>query len=313
VAGASTGGVLCAGNIVLDLLTRPVDEVRWDATTWVESIEQSLGGNGANTSYTLAKLGTRVRLLGTAGSDAFGDAALAALASAGVDLSQVNRTQAPTATTVVLVRSDGARALLHRPGASAQAFAQLPVFTPDVVARCRRFHLANFFGLPKLRPQAGVLLQSARAAGLMTSMDTGWDAKDQWLEIAEPCLPHLDLLFVNEDEARLLTSVDDPDGAARFFLGRGVGIVVVKLGPRGCMVRTQETSFRSPAFAVQCVDTTGAGDCFVGGFLAALESGESLEAAARWGNAAGALSVQRLGSTTGILSRSETLSWMAGR
>jgi sugar/nucleoside kinase (ribokinase family) len=301
---------VCAGNIVLDILARPADVIPWGATQWVDSIEQSLGGNGASTACTLAKLGAGVRLMGMTGGDAFGDAARARLHGAGVDLSLVARSQAPTATTVVLVNSNGARALLHRPGCSAEAFTDPIDFN---AASGGRFHLANPFALKNLRAQAASALRRAREAGLLTSLDTGWDPLGEWMALLGGCLSHLDIVFVNEDESRMLAGTSDPDHAARFFLERGVGMAVIKLGGAGCAVYSRDGSFRVPAYGVRCVDTTGAGDCFAGGFLAALEAGDSVEDAARLANAAGALSVQSLGATTGILSRPETLAWMRAR
>jgi sugar/nucleoside kinase (ribokinase family) len=305
-------GVLCAGSIVLDVLARPVDEVPWNRTVWIDSLEPSLGGNGANTSYTLAMLGVRARLLGMVGRDAFGEAALSTLRAAGVDLSRVGRSLSPTSATSVLVRSDGARALLHRPGSSTEAFTSPIEFTEELIAGCRRFHLANAFGLPKLRPHTGETLRRARLADLTTSLDTGWDACGEWMRVIGPCLPHVDLLFVNEDESRMLSGTADHEQAARLFLDRGAGVVVVKLGGAGCAVFTAARAIRVPAFDAPAIDSTGAGDCFAGGFLAALEGGETLEEAARFANAVGALSISSLGATTGIRSRQETLAWMAG-
>src|SRR5512133_1971008 len=83
------GGVLCCGNAVEDVLVRPVDEVIFDRTTWVESIGFSLGGNGANTAYALATLGTPVRLISTIGTDETGDRVLAILRGAGVDITAI--------------------------------------------------------------------------------------------------------------------------------------------------------------------------------------------------------------------------------
>jgi sugar/nucleoside kinase (ribokinase family) len=76
----SLSGVICSGNICFDILVRPVDRIEWNRTIWVDSIEQQLGGNGSNTSYTLALLGVPVKLLGMVGQDAFGDQLLAVLA-----------------------------------------------------------------------------------------------------------------------------------------------------------------------------------------------------------------------------------------
>src|SRR5437868_1120102 len=101
------GAILCSGNIVMDILVRPVDRIEWNSTTWVNSIEQHLGGNGANTAYTLGILGATVRLISMVGTDAFGDFLMARLTAAGVDVSGVRRSSAPTATTVGLVDSAG--------------------------------------------------------------------------------------------------------------------------------------------------------------------------------------------------------------
>jgi Sugar kinases, ribokinase family len=306
-----TGGVLCCGNLVLDILVRPVEQVVFDATTWVEDISQHVGGNGANTSFALGKLGVPVRLVGVTGRDSFGDWVLGQLEAAGVDTRYVLRKDVPTAATVGLVKPTGSRAFLHRPGVSAHAFDAPVEFTADLTTGFQHFHLANPFALPLLRTHAGETMRSARQAGLRTSLDTGWDAKGEWMKVIEPCLPHTEFLFMNEDEARRISGCSDAGSAARRFLEAGAGVAVVKLGAAGCSVFTASEEFTVPGFRVDAVDTTGAGDCFVGGFLAGLYRGASLREAARLANAAGALSVTRLGATTGLLSYSETVSWMS--
>ena len=309
-AARPPAGVLCCGNLVLDILVRPVAGVAWGATTWVETVQQSVGGNGANTSYALATLGNPVRLVADAGADEFGDRVLRKLESAGVDLSFVVRSGLPTARSVVLVHPDGARALLHQPGASREAFAAGFEFKANLIAGCDRFHFANIFALPALQPLAAETLREARQAGLRTSLDTGWDAAGGWMKRLAPCLPEVDLLFVNEDEAHRLTGNADPEAAVRIFREHGATAVVVKLGERGCAVFTESDSFCSPAFSVPVADTTGAGDCFVGGFLAALERGYGYRDAACFANAVGALSVGHLGGVAGLLTFSETVRWL---
>ena len=295
---------------MLDVLVRPVVEPGWGRTTWVETIEQQLGGNGANTSYTVALLGVPARLMSVVGRDAFGDKLLAVLESAGVDITRVERSSQPTATTVVLVHADGKRALLHRPGTSRQAFASGIALAREVTQGCTCFHLANIFALPNLQPHAADLLRGARIAGLTTSIDTGWDATGKWMAILGDCLPHTDLLFANEDEAKQLTGSDDPERQAQSIHNHGARNVVLKLGGQGCLVARQQKHFRVPAFEVPVVDTTGAGDCFAGGFLAALQRGFDYEEAARFANAVGALSVQALGGITGLRTFEQTLAWM---
>ena len=130
------------------------------------------------------------------------------------------------------------------------------------------------------------------------------------MTVVGPCLPHLDILFTNDAEAEKLTGSADPEMAARFFRERGARDVVIKLGAQGCIVFDGSDVHREPAFKVKALDTTGAGDCFAGAFLAALYHRASTQEAARLANAAGALSVQGLGATAGLLRYEETLAWM---
>ena len=97
-------GVICTGNISYDIPVWPVDSVRWGKSIWVEEITFSVGGNGANTSYAMATLGGRIMLTGVVGRDSQGDAVLAVLENAGVQL-DIHRSDQPTTSTVVLVQS----------------------------------------------------------------------------------------------------------------------------------------------------------------------------------------------------------------
>jgi sugar/nucleoside kinase (ribokinase family) len=212
-----------------------------------------------------------------------------------------------------VVNSGGDRMLLHRPGASESAFQQPIEFNAPIRKGLSHFHLANPFAFPRFRPHAAETLHRARAAGLSTSLDTGWDSLGRWIEDLGPCLPFTDLLFVNTDEAHRLTGIAEPAEAARRLRELGAGAVVVKLGAGGCRVLAPEASFASPAFEVPAIDTTGAGDCFAGGFLAALHRGASLEEAARFANAVAALSIQLVGATPGLRSYDETQAWMGSR
>ena len=92
----------------------------------------------------------------------------------------------------------------------------------------------------------------------------------------QPCMPHLDLIFMNEDELRMVTGYSDPKQASKVLLDAGVGTAVLKLGVRGCGIYTQRDEYLCPAFDVAVKDTTGAGDCFVAGFLAARLDGATL-------------------------------------
>jgi sugar/nucleoside kinase (ribokinase family) len=171
------------------------------------------------------------------------------------------------------------------------------------------FHIGNPFAILHLRSKAPALLSQARALGLRTSLDTAWDALGEWMAILGPCLPLVDILFTNEDEARMLTGTVEPAAVAQRLREAGASTIVLKLGPRGCVVFDQTARYDFPAFAVKAIDTTGAGDCFAGGFLAALQRGLSMEQAGRIANAAGALNVQSLGATSGLLDWDATVAY----
>ena len=293
-------GILCSGNIVHDTLVHPVDQMLWGATTRVETMECHIGGNGANTAIALATLGVPVRLLGAVGCDDQGRFVLDALRRAGVDTSAVTPLDAATASTVALVNSAGDRMFLHRIGVGNAAFAAPIEFAPPLTEGMSHYHLGSIFMLPNLRPVAAATLARARGAGLTTSLDTNWDPQGLWMADLAPCLPELDFIFVNEDEARMCTGFSEAPEAARVLLGHGARVAVIKLGPRGCAIYTADEEVRSPAFEVEARDTTGAGDCFVAGFLAAIRQGKTLAQAGRLANAVAAFTVQQLGGSAGI-------------
>jgi sugar/nucleoside kinase (ribokinase family) len=296
--------VCVCGNIVFDILVRPVEQVRWAATTLVETVSQQLGGNAGSTSYTLSKLGIPTFVVTLAGRDAEAAAVIARLESAGVDTSRVMRTDVPTSVAISLVNRAGERALLYQLGASAAEFPSFPI------AGAAHFHLAAVFRMKHLRTAAPDVLRRAKELGMSTSVDTQWDTEDEWMKVLAPSLPSTDLLFVNEDEARMLSGHSDPQAAARTLREAGARTVCIKLGPRGCVVFAGDFEFTSPGFRVRAVDTTGAGDCFSGGYVAALQRNLPHPEAARIANAVGALSVQKLGATAGVRCWDETLAWI---
>ncbi|MBC8166546.1 MAG: carbohydrate kinase family protein [Bryobacteraceae bacterium] len=302
-------GVLCCGNIVFDIAVWPVENLDWSTTTWVEAISEGLGGNGANSSYSLARLGVPVTLISVVGSDARGDWLLRKLASAEVDTSMVSRTsEYPTPSTVVLIQRGGARKFLHRPGASRQMRGDSVMIhaTPGI----SHFHLANPFAFPILRTETAAIMKRAKDAGLTTSIDTGWDSKGRWIDDLGEALGSTDILFVNDSEARMLGGSQDLQSAAEALHRLGVPHVVVKTGVEGCSLYAGGKVENIRAFKVEAVDTTGAGDCFVGGFLAGLYRGWTFPECARLGNALGAMNVQQIGASEGVRSFDETVEWM---
>jgi sugar/nucleoside kinase (ribokinase family) len=313
LAIAPLTGVLCAGNISHDILVRPVDRFEWGTNTWVDEYVEDMGGNGSNTSYVLAKLGVPVRLLGMTGPDTRGNELRAKLADAGVDIAFIGTSQQPTTTTICVVNSQADRLFFQRVGSSNEAFTEPTVFAGKILDGISHYHQANLYSLPNLRRNSAAQMRGAREAGLTTSLDTGCATDGRWIEVLAPALPYTDLLFVNREEARMLTGSDDPPAIASRLRDHGATDIIVKLGAQGCVLFIGSECAMAPGFPVEVVDTTGAGDNFAAGFFAALYHGVEYREAARIANAVGALSVTKLGAVSAAGSWEQLLEWISGR
>jgi sugar/nucleoside kinase (ribokinase family) len=293
--------VLVVGNLVLDLVAWPVETIRWDGTVWVEELVRSVGGNGANTSFAMAKLGVDVALAGAVGKDSEGEELLRILGEAQVDVSRVKRLKLPTPTTMALVKRGGARAFVHRPGASREALTKVVA-----MKGFSHLHVANPFGVPALRELAPEFLRKARGLGMTTSMDAGWDSRGEWGKVVLPCLEHVDVLFLNEEEAKLITGARSWQAALKLLPAQHV---ILKRGRHGAVVEGEVVK----GYEVEAKDSTGAGDVFAGAFIAAWTRGYSLVEATDFANAAAAMSVGALGSIAGVRGFAETLRWKKAR
>jgi sugar/nucleoside kinase (ribokinase family) len=307
------GGVICCGNTVFDIAVWPVENCEWNTTTWVQTISEGIGGNGANTSYALAVLGVPVSLISVVGQDQPGRRLLDILQSVSVGTSRIRQvTDLSTASTVILVHADGDRKFLHRPGAS-RSMSLSDISDLRAEKDATHFHFANPFALPLLRENTAEVLLEAKEAGLSTSVDTGWDSRGRWMLDLGPALRYTDLLFVNEAEACLLGGSEELEAAIRAIQDHGVREVVVKTGSRGCCIYSGTNLEAIPAYAAKSIDTTGAGDCFAGAFLAGLAHGWSFRECGAFANAVGAMNVEQIGAITGLRSFDESLAWMRSR
>ncbi len=302
--------VTCIGVLVADVIVRPVD--RWPEPgrlQFVEDIELHSGGPAHTAAVVLAKLGVSSALVGRVGADPFGAFLLDVLRRDGVEEHVRRDRDTSTAMTVVAVGSGGERSFLHHVGANGRLSAS--DVDETLLADSRFLHLGGYFLLPSLEGEAAAtLLRRARSVGCRTSVDLAWDAQGRWMSVLAPCLRHLDVLFGNREELARVTGRDDPAAMAANLRERGVRTVAVKLGEEGAYVEGEAWRGSLPAFSVETVDTTGAGDAFCAGFLAGLLWGWNLEESARFANAVGATCVTAVGGTAGVRSSEETLAFM---
>lgn len=270
----------------------------------------ALGGSAGIFAAVLRALGSKVGFIGRIGSDMLGDLLRAALDARGIDTAGLRRgPEAQTGLTVSLVR-EGERALVTVPGAMALLrAADIPW---DQVGRARHLHLASYYLLAALRPEVPAILAKARALGLTTSLDTGWDPADrwEWPEI-EALLPLVDVFLPNETEALHLTGAGGAPEALDRLLAAGAGAVAVKMGARGALAGRGAERLASPPYPVRALDSTGAGDSFDAGFIHLFTRGRELRACLDLGNACGALAVGRLGGAEDAPDEAGVLSFMA--
>jgi sugar/nucleoside kinase (ribokinase family) len=248
--------------------------------------------------------------MGKVGQDGFGDFIFRELKRYGLEISGVKRTpEAHTSATMVLVEPDGERRFIHYLGANAKLVEE--DLDWRLIEGSRILHIAGSLVMPGIdgHPTAHILRQ-ARERGVITALDTVWDAKGRWLELIEPCLPHIDYFLPSLEEARMIASRHAPSKVAQLFLDHGVGVVALKLGEEGCYLRTPDEELQIPAYDVAAIDTTGAGDAFVAGFLTGVLKGWDLKRMGYLANAVGALCITAMGATTGVRSLEETLRFM---
>lgn len=306
--------VACLGILVADLLGRPIDSLPPRGRLGlVEQMTLHIGGCAANTGIDLARLGVSTAVLGKVGADGLGDFVVHTLERSGLDTRGVVRdADATTSATMVLVGSDGERTFLHHLGGNARYRADEVNW--EVIGETRLLHVAGALVMPALDgpPMAGVL-RRGREKGLLTSLDTVWDATGKWMQTLGPCLAYTDYFLPSLSEAQEITGRKEPRDVARALRDAGVRTVGLKLGEAGCYVQTADAELNVPAFKVHAVDGTGSGDAWDAGFLCGILNGWDLERTARFANAVGAFCVTAVGATAGVRSLEETEAFVARR
>ena len=265
------------GDLMVDVVARMAGPPARGSDTPAR-IEVHGGGSGANVAAWAASLGVPVSFVGRVGDDERGRSAVAALA--GVDVCVDVDVSRPTGTCLVLVEPGGERTMVPDPGANDG-----PVALPErLLARGAHLHVSGYALLRAVpRPGALAAVEAARAAGMTVSIDPS-----SWALLRPGVLPAADLLLPNADEARVLGIA--PEDFA------GPGEVVVTLGAEGALWTDGREIVRAAAVAARVVDTTGAGDAFAAGLLAARLAGAGPAAALAAGCEVAARAVARPGA-----------------
>ena len=246
-------------------------------------LELHAGGKGANQACAAAKLGGTVIFIGCVGRDAFGERLTASLQDAGVQTGHLRKADRATGCASIYVTAEGQNSIVISPGANADVSAA------DVQVALADLTCDDLVLLQLEIPLETVVsaLEVAKVVGATTILDP---APAQNLSAA--LLRLVSILTPNETEAGVV-------------LERGAGAVILKLGASGCQIQEASGCIAVRGFAVDAVDTTAAGDVFNGALAVGLAEGLTMAAAARFANAAAAISVTRAGAQTSIPARAE--------
>jgi ribokinase len=287
------GRVFVAGSINMDVVATADRHPRIGETVFGQAVLYFPGGKGANQAVAAAKLGAPTTLIGRLGRDAFGKELRTFLAAQGIDLSLVRETSAAHSGTAVITTANADNTIVVIPGANAlvdAADVASVVFDKGDVA-------VSQFEIPL--PTIIAFFERARAAGATTMLNPA-----PAIEFDTGLLDLVDVLVLNETELGFLarTELGDSDDHARFTeAARSLRVardkvICVTLGKRGVLALVDGEPLIVAGRAVTAVDTTGAGDCFVGALATRLAAGKSFPVALAYANAAASISVQRMGA-----------------
>ena len=298
----TTSRIVVVGSINMDLVTRTGNIPIPGETVIGDDLQTFPGGKGANQAVAAARLGADVAMVGHVGNDMFAQQLRENLDADGVNQTYVTGVEAASGVALIVVDSSGQNSIVVASGANGwltpadvEAAADV-IKSADVMLLQLEVPLETVYRAAQLAHDSGVrvILNPAPAQPLPAAL-----------------LQLVDVLVPNESEAAVLAGlpVDDEEGlkpAATILQALGVATVILTLGSRGALLAQDGKFTHFPPFAVvDVVDTTAAGDAFVGGLATAVAGGDPVKKAIPWGNAAGALTITRAGAQPSLPTKEE--------
>lgn len=310
------GRILALGEVVADIY-------RGGGGSAVEMLFTARpGGAPANVAVAASRLGTEAAFVGSVGDDLFGNFILEALEAEGVDTGGVRRCAPPTRTSLAFVEIDEAgdrEFTFYRSDPAADELLSPEDISEDLFSDAA---FLNFGSIPLIKdPVASATREAAKLAanaGVSVAFDVNfrehlWEDVEAAREAVDPLFDLSRIVKLSDDELSPLLGVESGEEAARLLLERGVELVLVSLGADGAFYATSEFSGSVPAFGVEVVDATGAGDAFLAATLSHLSEKGSLDAldeetvreATRRGTAAGAFACTDYGAMSALPTKDE--------
>ena len=299
--------ITVVGSINVDLISQVRRHPQPGETLHGTGGQMLPGGKGANQAVAAAKLGGDVRMIGAVGTDSQAEVGLAGLRAAGVDLTGVREIEVPTGLAIVTVAEDGENTIVVIAGANDSVDAAQITAAKDVIAT------SSIVVCQGEIPREGIEALPALVTGRFLHNPA------PVMELDPAVLRTSDPLVVNEHEAALVLAQLDPDAevpeAPEQIVGAlreaGIASVVLTLGAQGSLVADADGTHRIPAAPVTAVDTTGAGDAFIGALAVGLARGETLPDAARLASRVGAFAATGHGAQPSYPSTGDELAQLA--
>jgi ribokinase len=265
------------------------------------SLVTSAGGKGANQAATCARLGKQVAMIGCVGEDDFGRRMKTGLSLVGVDVRHIKEVAGPSGSAIILVDGRGENCIVLSAGANQSV--TLDKITSDFIKQSKILLLQLEIS-PEIVYEA---IDIAHAAGTKILLNPA-----PAIQLRQEIYAKLDYLIPNETEATLLTGVNVNDlpsaqKAAQVLLERGTKTVIITLGAEGALLATQDQNVHIPSIKVNAIDTTAAGDAFIGGFACAQVQNYSLKESVRFACCAGALAATKKGAQISLPKIQEVL------
>ena len=302
---STTVSVVCIGQAVVDCITRGVEgDPLGMGKTRAQSITLNLGGDAVNESFVLSSMGRRAALVCAVGDDLAGRFVTNEAARRGLDTEGVTMVRGlVTPVANMFVKLDGSRSSVTSAASLLTGYTPDPKYVRSCVEKGAKIvSLASLFRAPLDQPEVVCsLIRAAHASGAVVCADTKIPTfRSMSLRDLASVLPMIDYFFPNDTEAAFLTGINGSyEEMAAALIEQGIRHVVIKAGEQGIFAMDAERGerFMLPALKVPVVDTTGAGDNLVAGFMDGLLRGSDFRGCCEAGLEAAALSIQHLGAT----------------
>lgn len=305
--------IVAVGEVAVDVIATGMPRIpkKWSEVEIIENFGLYPAGSAGYFAQCLARLGMGCSLVGKIGADQFGEFLLTEFRKEKVDTRflKISKTDETAITLLLVLRNRKKISFVTRPP---------PIESSDIDLGCltgaSHLHFSGYLMVPSMWGKPTIsLMKRAREEGLQTSLDTQMSITGNWKKPLSGVLEYVDLLFLDEDEARKVSGVSSLKRAGRILLKRGPRTVVVKLGKKGCRIFTGDEDITVPGYAVKALSTVGAGDAFDAGYLYSTTMNWPLARRGAFANGAAALSCTALDCKHGIKGATQVMRFIRGK